>query len=86
MAATALSISTKLGASADRERDLFRRIAVFSGDGLERRRVGDLLTLIWFDDVARRAVLLGLTFAIVGAAASVLWAAKITTPSPTSSG
>ena len=64
----------------DRERYLFRRIGILSSDGLERRRVGDLLTLIWFDDVARRAVLLGLTFAIVGAAASVLWAAKITTP------
>jgi hypothetical protein len=50
----------------DRERDLFRRIAVLSGDGLEGRRVGDLLALIWFDDVARRAVLLGLTFSVVG--------------------
>jgi hypothetical protein len=50
----------------DRERDLFRRIAEFSGDGLEGRRGGDLLALIWFDDVARRAVLLGLTFSIVG--------------------
>ena len=50
----------------DRERDLFRRIAEFSGDGLEGRRVGDLLALIWFDDVAWRAVLLGLTFPIVG--------------------
>jgi hypothetical protein len=47
------------------ERDLFRRIAVFSGDGLERRRVGEFL-LIWFDNVARRAVLLGLTFPTVG--------------------
>jgi hypothetical protein len=50
----------------DRERDLFRRIAVLSADSLERRRVGDLLALIRFDDVARRAVLLGLTFPIVG--------------------
>jgi hypothetical protein len=49
------------------ERDLFRRIAVFSADGLERRRLGKFLALIRFDNVARGAVLLGQTLSVASA-------------------
>jgi len=48
------------------ECDRFRRISVFLRDRLKRRRIRQLSTLVRFDEMARRTMLLSEASAVVG--------------------
>jgi len=58
------------------ECDRFRRISVFLRDRLKRWRIRQLSTLVCFDEMARRTMLLSEASAVVGVCSLAAWAEK----------